>query len=139
MSIWTHITGTIRVDDSTLFFNNKGGVDLSKLFIRDTWEHPNENGNLPTGSEGSLDVEFITRSNDDGIDYRKTIAFFGDLRGFETADCDEVREWWKNIAMKLHEVKCSVRQAVLEINPEDGETIILTERDMNTPAEEPWE
>ena len=85
------------------------------------------------GSEGSLDVEFITRPNDDGIDYRKTIAFFGDLRGFEAADCDKVREWWKNIAIKLYQVKCIVRQAVLEINPENGETIILTERDMDAP------
>lgn len=139
MSIWTHIVGTIRIDDSTLFFSNKGGVDLSNLFIRNTWENPNEHGNLPTGSEGSIDVEFITRPNDDGIDYRKTIAFFGDLRDFEADDCDEIREWWKNIAIKLHEVKCSVRQAVLEINPEDGKTIILTERDMDTSAEKPWE
>ena len=37
---------------------------------------------MPTGSEGSLDVEVIERNEDDSAAYLKTISIFGDLRRF---------------------------------------------------------
>ena len=68
--------------------------DLSKIFVRNTWYHPNKNGNLPTGSEGSIDVEFIDRNDDESSSYMRTVAFFGDLRDFTQEDCEKIKEWW---------------------------------------------
>ena len=48
MSIWTHITGCIRVDDMKMILQPNNKTDFSKIFIRNTWYHPNEDGNLPS-------------------------------------------------------------------------------------------
>lgn len=130
MSIWTHITGCIRVDDMKMILQPNNKTNFSKIFVRNTWYHPNDNGNLPTGSEGSIDVEFIDRTDDDASDYMRTIALFGDLRDFEEEDCQSVIDWWHNIPQNLGN-DCIIRQAVLQVNPENGKMIILTEKDMN--------
>ena len=129
MSIWTHITGCIRVDDMNMIFQPNNKTDFSKIFVRDTWHHPSDNGNLPTGSEGSIDVEFIDRTDDEASNYIRTIALFGDLRDFNEEDCKSVIDWWYNIPQSLGN-DCIIRQAVLQISPEDGQTIVLTEKDM---------
>lgn len=128
MSVWTHVAGTIRIDDFGVLVGQP--TDFLKVFIRDTWTHPNKNGNMPTGSEGSLDVEFIERNEEDSAAYFKTISIFGDLRDFNKEDCNLIREWWKNISMYCGE-KCFIRQAVLQVIPEDGESFVLTEKDIN--------
>lgn len=130
MSIWTHVAGCIRIDDMNKLFSLSGGLDLSKIFIRDTWYHPNKQGNLPGGSEGSIDVEFIDRNDDESSAYMRTVTFFGDLRDFDKEDCQKIRDWWFHIPEKLGN-SCGIRQAVLQIIPEDGQTIVLTEKDMN--------
>lgn len=130
MSIWTHITGCIRVDDMKMLFLPNNKTDFSKIFVRNTWYHPNDNGNLPTGSEGSIDIEFIERTDDDASDYMRTIALFGDLRDFDEEDCQSVIDWWYNIPQSLGS-DCIIRQAVLQVSPENGKMIILTEKDMN--------
>ena len=38
--------------------------------------------------------------------------------------------WWYNIPQSLGN-DCIIRQAVLQVNPENGKMIILTEKDMN--------
>lgn len=133
MSTWTHITGSIRIDD----FNSFAGksTDFSKVFIRNTWDHRNSNGNLPTGSEGSIDVEFIERPENEGAEYQKTICFFGDLRDFNKEDCQNVKKWWYNIPDTLSKY-CMIRQAVLQVQCEDGYECILTEKDMNIKEDE---
>ena len=130
MSIWTHITGCIRVDDMNKVFHPALAIDLSKIFIRNTWHHPNINGNLPTGSEGSIDVEFIEKTDDNASDYMRTIALFGDLRDFDEEDCQSVIDWWYSIPQSLGN-DCIIRQAVLQVSPENGKMIVLTEKDMN--------
>ena len=129
MSIWTHITGCIRVDDMKMILQPNNKTDFSKIFVRNTWYHPNDNGNLPTGSEGSIDVEFIDRNDDESSSYMRTVAFFGDLRDFTQEDCQTIKDWWYNIPMQLGK-GCSIRQAVLNVEPEDGESFLLTEKDM---------
>lgn len=129
MSIWTHITGCVRVDDLKMVFQHKK-TDFSNIFVRDTWYHSNSKGNLPTGSEGSIDVEFIDRNDDESTDYIRTVAFFGDLRDFGKENCKKVVDWWRHIPESLGK-SCIIRQAVLQISPEDGQTIVLTEEDMN--------
>ena len=129
MSIWTHITGCIRVDDMKMILQPNNKTDFSKIFVRNTWYHPNDNGNLPTGSEGSIDVEFIDRNDDESSSYMQTVAFFGDLRDFTQEDCQTIKDWWYNIPIQLGK-GCSIRQAVLNVEPEDGESFLLTEKDM---------
>lgn len=130
MSIWTHITGCIRVDDMKMILQPNNKTDFSKIFVRNTWYHPNDNGNLPTGSEGSIDVEFIERTDDDTSDYMRVIALFGDLRDFDEEDCQNVIDWWYSIPQSLGN-DCIIRQAVLQVSPENGKMIVLTEKDMN--------
>ena len=130
MSIWTHITGCIRVDDMKIILQPNNQTDFSKVFVRNTWYHPNDNGNLPTGSEGSIDVEFIERTDDDTSDYMRVIALFGDLRDFDEEDCQNVIDWWYSIPQSLGN-DCIIRQAVLQVSPENGKMIVLTEKDMN--------
>ena len=130
MSIWTHITGCIRVDDMKMILQPNNKTDFSKIFVRNTWSHPNDNGNLPTGSEGSIDVEFIERTDDDTSDYMRVIALFGDLRDFDEEDCQNVIDWWYSIPQSLGN-DCIIRQAVLQVSPENGKMIVLTEKDMN--------
>ena len=130
MSIWTHITGCIRVDDMKMILQPNNKTDFSKILVRNTWYHPNDNGNLPTGSEGSIDVEFIERTDDDASDYMRAIALFGDLRDFDEEDCQSVIDWWYSIPQSLGN-DCIIRQAVLQVSPENGKMIVLTEKDMN--------
>ena len=129
MSIWTHIIGCIRVDDMKMILQPNNKTDFSKIFVRNTRYHPNDNGNLPTGSEGSIDVEFIDRNDDESSSYMRTVAFFGDLRDFTQEDCQTIKDWWYNIPIQLGK-GCSIRQAVLNVEPEDGESFLLTEKDM---------
>ena len=129
MSTWTHIAGVIRVDDFNALFDTSRKLDFSKIFIRNTWNHRNKNGNLPAGSEGSIDVEFIERLEDEDSAYMRTICFFGDLRDFDNNDCKAVEAWWYNIPNTLP--RCEIRQAVLQIICEDKHTYILTEKNMD--------
>ena len=69
MSTWTHVTGAIRIDDMNKLFSSSGAIDLSKIFIRDTWYHPNKNGNLHIGFEGRIAVESIDRNDDESSSY----------------------------------------------------------------------
>lgn len=128
MSVWTHVAGVIRIDDYSLMIMNKK-TDFSKIFIRNTWTYPNKEGNLPEGSEGSLDVEFIDRMEPDSSSYIRTVCFFGDLRDVGAEDCNKIQKWWEDIPELLGE-KYSIRQAVLEIKPENGVMSVLTEKDM---------
>ena len=75
MSIWTHITGCIRVDDMKMILQPNNKTDFSKIFVRNTWYHPNDNGNLPTGSEGSIDVEFIQMSTEVPTSEMKIVGY----------------------------------------------------------------
>lgn len=122
MSVWTHVAAVIRLDDYRAIAGDK--EDLSKYFIRDTWDNPNEKGNLPRGSEGSLDVEFIEK-DDDSI--TRNVCIFGDLRDVD--QLGDISRWWIGIAKGLPEW-LDIRQAVLQAECENGKSLILTEKDM---------
>lgn len=132
MSIWTHVAGCIRIDDMLkmgLFENQKQELNLTKIFIRNTWENPNENGNMPTGSEGSLDIE-ITDRNEEGTEYMRVVTIFGDLRDYGIEQCEELKKWWYNIPIMLGK-DAYIRNAVLQVKPGNGKEFVLTEHDMN--------
>lgn len=136
MSTWTHVAGIIRIDDMKALLT-RDKTSLDKIFIANTWYRRNKNGNLPTGSEGSLDVEIIDR-NEDGTDYMRVVSIWGDLRDYSNKNCQEIKNWWYDIPQRLGKA-CSIRNAILEVEPEDGETFILTEKDMNCFKEEDYE
>lgn len=133
MSIWTHAAGIIRIDHlrsldirPTPDFDNifkkfiyTDNLDISEL------RKAAEECNMPTGSEGSLDYKVIENPNENDI-CAYIVVIFGDLRDFGKDDVNKIKEWWKDTLSKFD----MVRQAVLQIQPEDGETLILTEKDI---------
>ena len=129
MSIWTHVAGCIRIDDYKAIISTTNKTDLEKIFIRDTYYNPNKNGNMPYGSEGSLDVEIIDR-NEEGAAYMRVVTIWGDLRDYDKNDCEDIKKWWYEIPQKLGKA-CGIRNAVLQVESEDGANFILTEKDMN--------
>ena len=80
---------------------------------------------MPKGSEESLDYRVIENPDENAI-CAYTVVIFGDLRDFGKDNINEIKDWWKDILSKFD----MVRQAVLQIQPEDGETLILTEKDI---------
>ena len=128
MSIWTHVLGVIRFDDGLMIESNgKQKVDLSNVFISSSFYSPNENCNMPNGSEGSIQYYIKEEDNTDGCS--RQIVFYGDLRNFYNDDCPGIRKWWEGIPTLLGE-DCWIRDAILSIDPEDGEPFILTNLDM---------
>lgn len=137
MSTWTHVAGTIRIDHlRSLDIKPVPDFDnIFKKFIYDEnidYEIDYDNQkqkwiecNMPKGSEESLDYRIIENPNKSSI-CAYTVAIFGDLRDFGKDDVNKIKEWWKDTLSKFD----MVRQAILQIQPEDGETLILTEKDI---------
>lgn len=125
MSIWTHVSAILRIDDMSVYGDNP--TNWSKVFIESTYGHWNENCNLPKGSEGSLNVN-ISAIEEEGIEYMKTVSIFGDLRDYE--DILGIRDWWVNIRDQLPK-DCDIRQGILLADCENGKRLILTHDDIH--------
>lgn len=137
MSIWTHVAGTIRIDHlHSLDINPTPDFDnIFKKFIYnenvnykvdyDIQKQKWIECNMPKGSEESLDYRVIENPDENAI-CAYTVVIFGDLRDFGKDNINEIKDWWKDTLSKFD----MVRQAVLQIQPEDGETLILTEKDI---------
>lgn len=122
MSVWTHVAGVIRVD---CIRGMTKKPDFNKVFVRELWNE-NTSGacNMPMGSEGSLDFRVIENPNKDAI-AAYTVVIFGDLRDFGVADIPEIEDWWNKVLDQ-----CGwIRQAILQIQPEDGDVKILEQKD----------
>lgn len=116
MSYWTHVSGIIYVEDWSCF-DNAERVDLKKAVCK----------NLPSGSEEGLTVEInIGPTNDDFPERFKVISIFGSLRDFYSKDCDQLKSWWNNLKKELGD-HIEIRQAIMIIEPDDGNEIILKE------------
>ncbi len=115
MSVWTHVAGVIRVDCLRCI----GEPEFDKIFVKSLWGEHNPDCNMPMGSEGSLDFRVIENPDKSSI-AAYTVVIFGDLRGFGAADIHKIENWWD----KVLEECGIIRQAILQIEPEDGETRI---------------
>lgn len=137
MSIWTHVAGIIRIDHLRSL-DIKPAPDFDNIFKKFIYDenvdyeidYDNQKQkwiecNMPKGSEESLDYRVIENPNENDI-CAYTVAIFGDLRDFGKDDVNKIKEWWKDTLSKFD----MVRQAILQIQPEDGETLILTEKDI---------
>lgn len=120
MSVWTHIAGVIRVDCIRGISEPK----FNKIFIKSLWGEHNPDCNMPMGSEGSLDFRVIENPDRDSI-AAYTVVIFGDLRDFGAEDIHIIEKWWNKVLEQCD----MVRQGVLQIQPEDGETKILEQKD----------
>ena len=122
MSVWTHVAGVIRVDCLRCIGEQP---DFNKIFVRELW---NENTfgacNMPRGSEGSLDFRVIENPDKDSI-AAYTVVIFGDLRDFGSEDIFKIEKWWDRVLEQCG----MIRQAILQIQPEDGDVKILEQKD----------
>lgn len=109
MSIWTHVSGCIRVDgmpqlgagvlrDPTHDYKAVLGTPSTNAWLDDPTQpigQEYENGkNIPAGSEGTIQYAVIDAGN--GLVW-KTIAVWGDLRDYGAADTREIDEWFQRI------------------------------------------
>lgn len=116
MSYWTHVSGIIYVEDWSCF-DNAESIDLKKAVCK----------NLPSGTEEGLTVEINIRpTNDDFPERFKAISIFGSLRDFYNKDCDKLKLWWNNLKKEFGD-HIEIRQAIMIIEPDDGNEIILKE------------
>ena len=116
MSIWTHVVGNIRVDGIP---NVNCSVDdiKAKLGKICTFEHWEDDVNLPCGSEGSLQYDVI--EYDYGMPWI-TIPIWGDLRDFN--DTEMIKSWWRNTLKDIG----IIRDAVLLLYIDRNIPVVLT-------------
>lgn len=123
MSTWTHVVGCIRIDGIPHGFEDCDKVeDIEKIFgpmcLYDAW---NEESTLPRGSEGSLQYRIIEYYT--GLPWL-AVPIWGDLRDYDSVE--EIKEWFNGILSKLD---FRVRDAVLHVQVECEEPVILTYKD----------
>lgn len=116
MSVWTHVTGVIRVDSIRGLMP---APKFDKIFVKRLWGD-NNISNMPTGSEGSLDYRVIENPDESAM-AAYTVVIFGDLRDYGADRIQDIKDWWERVLSEFE----MVRQAVLQICPEDGEPVIL--------------
>lgn len=120
MSVWTHVAGVIRVD----CIHGIREPEFNKIFIKSLWGEYNPKCNMPSGSEGSLDFRVIENPDKSSID-AYTVVIFGDLRDFGAANICVIEDWWNRVLEQCR----MIRQAVLQIQPEDGDVKILEQKE----------
>lgn len=110
MSIWTHVAGIIRIDDTRF-----GGSNVKK--IKDLIEE-----GLPYGSEDSLKFEVYESVERPSI-AAYVVSIYGDLRDFDSSS--EVIDWFKGVCYKIEEMKSDdiifIRQATITSRTEGRE------------------
>lgn len=117
MSVWTHVAGVIRVDSIR---GLTPAPKFDKIFVKSLWGDENIS-NMPSGSEGSLDYRVI-KNPDKSSMAAYTVVIFGDLRDYGADGTEDIKDWWEHVLSEFE----MIRQAVLQICPEDGESVILS-------------
>lgn len=102
MSIWTHVAGIIRIDDTR--FDGSNVKEIKKLVEE----------NLPCGTEGPLEFEIYESPEHSSI-AAYVVSIFGDLRYFDSSS--DVIDWFKGVCYKVEEMKSDdiffIRQATI--------------------------
>jgi hypothetical protein len=117
MSIWTHVNGSIRLDDIRCNTGGQApdvGVGVGWDDEDDAWERCDR----PTGSEGSVNVEVWTNPMDNCM-AAYTVTVHGDLRDYD--DVDAIVAYFTRITTNR---RFGVRSGVFEINVGDGRNIV---------------
>ena len=130
MSIWTHVTGAIRIDSSstiddisyTRAFEEIFGKVLKYDSPSSVWEEAELCKDLftPYGSEGG--IEYYIYVNPDGFSMDKyAVLIIGDLRDY--INTEEIVEWFNKI---LYDHGLLIRDAVLSIDVEGIERKVVS-------------
>jgi hypothetical protein len=123
MSQWTHVNGCIRIDGIPCIDENVSREGIQKILGNACdYNSPEEAWNIcnvPCGSEGSIQYALVEAGG--GL-VLWTVPVWGDLRNFGAGDVQEIKDWFDKVTKKSG---LSIRSAILEIDVEYGETIIL--------------
>jgi len=145
MSVWTHVSGIIRVDGMG-FVTGHSPTDERKELERilgitvkfdsppDGWDRCS----IPYGSEGSIQYKVDIHGGDHSL-YRGAGTIWGDLRNYDNVN--EVGEWFKDVIDQIEkdsEYLFGIRDAVMAVEVEselgnkviyvwDGEKIVKKE------------
>lgn len=130
MSIWTHVTGTIRVDgysenkaapfslspkmleyDEDLYNKTEEEREAFYKAQSENWDEIKASG-IPMGSEGPLEWEWLPEADDSSMVCGQYVIK-GDLRDYE--DAAPIIQWIKNVVKKLEE-NWRIRQGSFHIN-----------------------
>lgn len=128
MSIWTHVAGIIRIDDTRFDGSN---VKRIKEIVEDS---------LPYGSEDSLKFE-VCESPEHSSIAAYVVSIFGDLRDFDSSS--EVIDWFKGVCYKVEEMNSDdiilIRQATITSRTEgrksENWTFVCEYEKETTPSE----
>jgi hypothetical protein len=106
MSVWSHITGAVRLDGG-LFEDNEAIENQVKEMFGNTChfyssEQEWDECNVPCGSEGSLKYEFIAEKDESFIG-AGIVLIWGDLRRYELEDWDEIEDWFTQCMKNISE------------------------------------
>ena len=125
MSVWTHVTGVVRIDSIRI---SDDIPNFDKLFGKewtfdDMWddepiyrEFEIDPAFMPSGSEGSLNKS-VWVNPDKNCMSAYTITVFGDLRDYD--DPDAIILWFKDCCKNVW-----VRQAIITVETEGRKPII---------------
>lgn len=123
MSIWTHVNGNIRID-SMRFSGSEVSKINSVLGKIVNYDDEDWSTTLPCGSEGSLEYNIWENPRESSLS-AYSVSIWGDLRDY--SNIEEIKRWFNFIIKQF-----MVRDAILSISVEDGDSIILiTEYDDN--------
>jgi hypothetical protein len=134
MSVWSHLTGVIRIDGMPGYGNEFYTKEKLAEFIGEPWtfhkmmdhaenylklhrtwkgyKSPLDTCKLPYGSEGSIDYNIHVYHEEGGFPWA-TVTFWGDLRDYE--DITPLKEWVQNLLNALENNNYWVRQFAFDI------------------------
>lgn len=131
MSVWTHVTGVVRIDsirtsDDIPNFDKYFGKEWA---FDDMWDDEsiyrefeiNPDAFMPSGSEGSLQKS-VWVNPDRSCMSAYTVTIFGDLRDYD--DPDVIISWFKDCCKNVW-----VRQAIITVETEGKKPIIYNYKD----------
>ena len=127
MSVWTHVSGMIRLDDWTFDESTRNSYDeITKMFKMSVSENNWKKGcNMPCGSEGSLHYVVIPNADKSCVNICQ-ISFWGDLRDYDSKKVDkEFHQWLNKIIKKLEKKNYLVRQLSFLVETEENEKQVM--------------
>lgn len=129
MSRWTHVAGSVRLDDLSFLLEERNTAKavekiLGPMCLFEKW---NEKSKIPRGSEGGIEYQIYTNKHDSSI-ARFSINFLGDLRDFDETDTVEIDKWFRKLLEEdIPSAKnmIGVRDAILKVEVEYGISYVL--------------
>ncbi len=114
MSQWTHVTGVARVDS---LWGIVMPPDRTQDILQEIFSKP------PTGSEGPAHIG-ITKTRAYNSMSWGYVSITGDLRDFD--DARGIMDWFEACLARFEDAKLLVRDAVLSIDIERKDKVVVT-------------